>query len=417
MSSSRSLVLSAVAAAIMAIVLVSGVVAVGVLNTTHSTVSVTVPPTVSSQSNRSPQTTTQSIPPVSSGSTGAAVTSPTTTATSQSESTSGPVGALAVLMTDPPTVPEGVTNVFITYANLGIHVSGAGNDTGWHVLNVQGQIDLMSIINSTQTIAAANISSGNFNALEFNVTSAIVTFTGQNYTADLVYQHHALYVPIVGGISITGGQTSAAVIDVSPTVLLLGNTTDPTFAFIPDATAYTVPAQSVSTLHLQVGNRDNIQNASWWVKIQQASKFEITSAILTPTELSFTVENTGDAPVVLRIADLASTTSLSGGKVPLSNFASLLMISEVFVLQSNSTIRPITVVGNGVVESTIDNAGILVPAGRSETFTFNGNVTLGVAITSISKHFAVQQIVPGQTYILSLTGNGLIAQMAVTAGS
>jgi hypothetical protein len=34
-------------------------------------------------------------------------------------------GTLAILMTDPPTVPNGVTAVFITYADLAIHVSHA----------------------------------------------------------------------------------------------------------------------------------------------------------------------------------------------------------------------------------------------------------------------------------------------------
>ena len=129
-------------------------------------------------------------------------------------------------MTDPPTVPDGVTSVFIDYSNLAIHVSSAGNNTGWHVLGVGGQVDLMSVINSTQTIAKANISSGDFNALAFNVTSAIVTFNGVNYSADLVYQDHVLFVPIVGGINIIDGQASAAVIDLTPTVLLLGNVSE-----------------------------------------------------------------------------------------------------------------------------------------------------------------------------------------------
>ncbi len=401
MSSSRNLVLSAVSAAIIAIVLVSGVVAIGVLNTTHST-SITPPfsgvTTATSQSSSSPQigpSTTSSSPPVSQ---------------------SGPTGALAVLMTDPPTVPQGVTNAYITYADLAIHVSKAGNNTGWHVLNLQGEIDLMSVINSTQTVANANVSSGNFNALAFNVTSAVVTFQGRNYTADLVYQEHTLIVPIVGGINVIQGQTSAAVIDVSPTVLLLGNVTDPTFAFIPTATAYTVPAQSVGTLHLKVGNKDNIQNASWWVSIRTESKFEITGVSLTPKSLSFNITNTGNSPVMLRIADLASTTSVSGGNIPLSNFESLLMISEVFVLEHNSTIVPITVVGNGIVESLIDSAGYVVPVGHSETFTYSGNITIGVAITSIYKHAPTQQIIPGQRYILSITGNGQVAQAAVVAG-
>jgi hypothetical protein len=414
MSSNRSLVLSAVSAAIIAIVLVSGVVALGVLNTTQSTV-VTSPSSAvysGSQSNSPTQPAQVSSSTQTATSTEVPVSSP-----SSSPPASGGTNDLAVLMTDPPTVPDGVTAVFITYANLGIHISLAGNNSGWHVLDLTGQINLMSIINSTQTIVEANVTSGNFNALAFNVTSAIVTFQGVNHTADLVYQNHVLYVPIVGGINVTQGQTSAAVIDISPTVLLLGNETNPTFAFLPAAIAYTIPAQSVSTLHLKTGDRDDIQNASWWVSIQKASKFEITGVSLTPTSLSFNVTNTGNAPVMLRIADLASRNSISGGKVPLSNFASLLTISEVFVLEHNSTVVPITMVGNGIVESLIDSAGYLLPVGQSVTFTYSGNITLGVAESSVLHHPPIQPITATQTYILSLAGNGQIAQVAVMAKS
>lgn len=405
--------ISAISAVIIAIVLVSGVVAIGVLNTTHTN---SLPPfsystiTYPAQSNSSPQVSVQSTASQS-----------TIIETSQSYSGqntgSGPSGTLAVLMTDPPTVPEGVTNVFITYSDLGIHVSGDGNNSGWHVLNVGGQIDLMSIINSTETVADANITSGVFNALAFNMTSAIVTFQGQNYTADLVYQNHMLFVPIVGGITISAGQTSAAVIDISPTVLLLGNTTNPTFALLPSATAYTVPASSVSTLHLKVGNTDNIQNAPWWVNIERGSRFEITGVALTPDGLSFNVTNTGNFTVLLRIAAVVSKTSVAGGKVPISNFGQLLMISEVFVLERNSTVVPITAVGNGIVENLVDSAGFVLPVDHTATFTYSGKVVLGGAITSIYPHAPVQQITPGQTYTFALTGNGQLAATYVVAES
>jgi hypothetical protein len=408
MSSSRSLVVSAVSATIIAIVLVSGVVAIGVLNTTRTTEA--IPPnsvhTTTVQGN-SLSTTMSSIQPASSTSSSSSASSPPPNGT----------GDLSVLITDPPTVPTGVTNVYITFENLGIHVSGAANDSGWHILDVQGQIDLMSVINSTQTVATANITSGKFNALEFNVTSATVTFQGSNYTADLVYQEHTLFVPIIGGISVTNGEPSAAVIDVSPTVLLLGNLTNPTFAFIPSATAYTIPAQSVSTLHLQVGSRDNIQNASWWVAIQKNSKFAITGVFLAPSSLSFNVSNTGDYPVMLRLVDLASTTSTSGGNIPFTNFEVLLMQTEVFVLERNSSIIPITEVGNGVVENMINSAGYILPVGHSMMFTYSGNITFGAAFTPTLKNPQTSGVVPGQRYVLSVTGNGLIAQTAVDASS
>jgi len=152
MSSRSNVFMSGAIAAIIAIVLIGGIVTTGILNT------------------KSTNTLT-----LASGS-----------------------GTLAVLLTDPPTVPDGTTAVFITYSGLAIHVADAGNKSGWHVLNAQGKIDLMSIINVSQTIASENIQSGNFNALAFNITSATVTFNDANYSAYLVYQDHTLFVYLEG---------------------------------------------------------------------------------------------------------------------------------------------------------------------------------------------------------------------------
>src|SRR5579862_2303670 len=84
-------------------------------------------------------------------------------------------GTWSVLMTDPPTVPDGTTAVYINYSDVQVHVSQDGNNSGWTDLQSSGTINLMSILNSTQTIAAANITSGVFNGLRFNVTGAVVT--------------------------------------------------------------------------------------------------------------------------------------------------------------------------------------------------------------------------------------------------
>src|SRR5689334_14834462 len=85
----------------------------------------------------------------------------TSGSTSISSTTSGNApssgsGTLAVLMTDPPTVPDGTTAVYINYSNIQVHISQAGNYSGWIDLQSSGEINLMSIINTTQTIAATN---------------------------------------------------------------------------------------------------------------------------------------------------------------------------------------------------------------------------------------------------------------------
>jgi hypothetical protein len=346
------------------------------------------------------------------------VVNSTTQSTQQSSSTAqqsnGQTGNFAVLMTDPPTIPIGVTAVYINYTDVSIHVHNAGNQTGWTNLQTSGAINLLSVVNSTQTIATANISSGIFNALRFNITSAVVTFQGQNYTADLVYQEAYLFVAIPGGISIVNGTTSGAVIDMTPTVLLLGNTTDPTFAFMPEAKGYTLAANSIS-IHPHTGDRTDYQGQIW-TQIHEVTHFQITAVSLTPSSFSITVQNTGAATVNFRIAALTSTTSISGGWVPASSFGSISKISEFFVVVPNGSLVALNATTYKGMFLTLALAGYTLAPHESATFTYNGQITIG-ALSQLQGKTPTQSINVGQNYVTTIVGSGLYAQSAVIANS
>ena len=331
------------------------------------------------------------------------------------------------MMTDPPTIPEGVTNIYITYSDLAIHIADAGNDSGWYVLKSSGQIDLMGIINVTQTIATVSITSGLFNGLAFNVTSAVVTYQKTNYTADLVSQRHALIAWIVGGITISNGQTSAAVIDLTPTVMLLGTSSNPTFAFFPAAGAYVLPAQSISVSALHtVGAKQDIKDQSWWKNIETNSRFEITGLKLTPTSFSITVTNTGPGPAEFRLAAITSTVSLMGGFK--MGMAAIAETSEIFVVEPNATLTALTVYNKTAIAQTVASGGYVLPSQATVTFTYSGSITIGILqptmmSTMMTSHTATltqttQQITPGQRYIITIqTLYGERAQSIIQATS
>ncbi len=403
MSSNRSLVVSGLVAAIIAIALVSGAVFVGVLNTTTA-----VP--LSPQGNGGTESTsagTKSEVNVSSNQ------QTTPSAPNQPRAQSG---GLALLMTDPPTVPSGVSAVYLSYADLGVHVAGLGNQTGWRVLNTAGRIDLLSVVNYTQTVALANTSAGDYNAIAFNVTSAVVTFQSQNFTADFTSKTHLIFLPIDGGLTVVSGKTAAALIDFTPTVLLVGNQSNPQFAFVPAAKAYKVPTQSVGTLHLTVGDKDDIHAATWWIQILHGSKFQITQLTLTPSKLSIRIVNSGNSTLFLRLADLSAPVSVAGGTTEVPNSASMLSISEVFAIEENTTLSPVIQIGSGAADAVIDTGGYVIPIGASVTFDFTGNISLGIAQSSTALHpHPALQIVPGRPYLLTLIGNGIVAEARVTA--
>ncbi len=326
---------------------------------------------------------------------------------SLTEAQASGTGTLAVLMTDPPTVPNGTTHVYATYNSMQIHLTNDGNNTGWQRISASGQLDLMSMINVTQTVALVNIRSGTFNAIEFNITSAIVTYQGQNYSAYLIYRDHALFVPIIGGITISEGQTSAALIDLTPTVLLLGDPANASFAFIPEAHGYTIPAQSVPRNQIQrVGETASIVNQTLVGNYQP--KFIISKLTVSTTSLTVTVTNTGNIPLDFKLAAITGLSTTQGGsRASLPGIAS---ISEFFVVYPNTTLVPIVTSNRVDILKLVSNAGYILPAHASVNFSFSGTVTLGV-VQGTYPH-PVQQLVVGQKYLITVSTISKLAQAA-----
>lgn len=315
-------------------------------------------------------------------------------------------GTLSVALTDPPTVPSGVTAVYITYNDLQVHVAAAGNNSGWYDLNSAGQINLMSVINVSQVVASAKVQSGYFNWLRFNITAATVTYNGQNYSASLIYERHTLVVPIEGGIHVTAAQSTTALIDLTPTVLLLNGPSNPGFVFVPSAHGYVVPSQSVPANSIRVGERHDLSHDNWWQAIRTHSEFAITGVHLSGNSLSVSVENTGNASVVFSVAAISSQYSDSGG------YASALSLSQVFIVEPNATLVAVNGGTRGQILGNIASGGYLLAPKQSVTFTYSGPIALGGLI-----HSQVQQIIGGQHYVVSLEGNAKLAQAGATASS
>ena len=212
------------------------------------------------------------------------------------------------------------------------------------------------------------------------------------------------------------GQMSATVIDMTPTVLRLDNQTNPTFVFIPEARAYTIPAQSIGGLNLQVGGKDDIRAAPWWLAILHSAKYEITNVNLNATHISITIANTGNVSLVFKIAVLLSPTSVSGGRIPIASLGSILGTSEVFVLEHNDSMSPITEINNGVPAAMIAAGGYLLQPGATVSFSFSGNLSLGVALSNTPIHH-LRPINPGQRYVIALLANGMVAATTIVAAA
>jgi hypothetical protein len=158
-------------------------------------------------------------------------------------------GTMQLSMIDPPNVPGNVVAVYVNYSSIQVHEANAGNQSGWHNVTSSGTIDLMKIVSSSQVLGSANLPSGTYNIVRFNISSAVVTVnstsgTLQNYTASV--PSGMVQSVITGGINVKGGATSALLVDISPKVTYGGNQ----YTLVPSATAAPstpLPSSSVPT--------------------------------------------------------------------------------------------------------------------------------------------------------------------------
>jgi hypothetical protein len=130
-------------------------------------------------------------------------------------------GTLIIEMVDPPKDWGAASHVYIHYSAIMIHRADAANESGWSTVSVAGWINLTSVLNVSKAISQGPLQAGKYNVIRFNVTEAIVTVNGANYTATVA--SGKLNIPITrGGIQVNAevnaGGTTYLVIDVAPRV-------------------------------------------------------------------------------------------------------------------------------------------------------------------------------------------------------
>src|SRR2546427_8924370 len=350
---------------------------------------------------------------------------PNANTTNNTTTSSGAPGTLSVLLTDPPHVPLGVTKVYIAYSNLAVHVSEAGNQSGWTLLKSGGSIELLSTVDVSQTISSVKIAAGEYNLLRFNISSAQVTYNGKNYTAFV--PRSALIVPIVGGIEVNASKPSATIINIQPTVYNIGSASNPEFIIRQWAIAFPVPSSQVTEEEEHEGHRLSLIGKAWWADVQEryTSNAQITAATLTPTSLSLTVKDTGNQSTKIRLVVVGplSLTPLmvtEHDRPPTGLFG-----SAIFIVLPNATLVPIQKyilaahqqgVGAKDVVTALASGVYNLTAGSSATLSYKGTITLGFILHIVQPLQAGQSIVPGQQYLVSVLGDEALASQVVVAG-
>jgi hypothetical protein len=316
-----------------------------------------------------------------------------------------------------------VTKVYISYDNLQIRASGLDQSSGWIPVNVKGSIELLGTVNVSQTIASFHLPDGKYNMLRFNVSSAVVTYNGKNFTAFVV--HSVLYVPFKSPVEVTNSKVTAAIIDIHPNVLNIRSHSNPEFVIKTQANGFLVPSTEVTDQTEREGHRETLAGKSWWIQIQQNSTatLYITTASLTGISFNATAKNVGTEMTTLRLVIVTPLASLVATDSESEHRSPLLMGSLVFAVKSDGTLTPLSTLVHKTEGETDDRptvasaifqekGGYNLTGGASIQLAYKGLMTTGYGDV-VAASFS---IVAGQQYLITVVGEQSLASYVVVAG-
>ena len=324
-------------------------------------------------------------------------------------------GTLSILLTDPPSVPAGVTAVYITYSDLAVHAVGFG-DSGWVSIPGQGTIDTLGLVNLSRTISTSQIPALTYNLVRFNISKASIDFIGKNYT--VAVNSGQLTVAFVAGLKVNSSNAAAAIVDISPTVLNLGNQSLPSFTMAAGAHALQVPPEEVGPSMKTVGNETSLMGRGWFQSFRSSHSDDLTVSglALSPNAISFTAQNPGSDPMTIRLVVVTPDAPMDRVDAALGSVGT----SFVFSVQPDGSLKPVTGStnmhegesgdqGGGMgmsVQPLFGGQGYTIAGDASYRFSYSG------AITSL---FGGHSITSGSGYTVVVMGNDPLCVQSVNA--
>jgi hypothetical protein len=297
-------------------------------------------------------------------------------------------GNLAIMLTDPPSIPEGVSAVYLTYDGLQIHAVGFPSGSGWVRLDTQGTIEALGLANLTETVTSTDVPSGAYDSVGFVISACRVDYQGKNYTATVNSAN--LQVPFVSELTVAPSGTSTALVDIHSTILNLGTKLSPQFLANAAAEAVEVPPGQVQPS--SVGSMSSLKTTNWYSNFTQSygTRLSIGPVSLTSHSFSLTLMNPTRSPVPIRLIIIAPASSATR----ISPTAASLADSTVLLVQADGSLQLLQLGKSGEVTSTAQNlfhsTAYELPSGASATFTYSGNLNLPAGPTiSFGGHYSV----------------------------
>ncbi len=204
---------------------------------------------------------------------------------------------LSIQLTDPSLFPKNTQSINITYSSVQVHIKNA-TGSEWIDTYAGGSADLLSLVNSSETIAVVRIPlNSTVDMIRFNLTSGSIAINGTS--SPLVFPNQQFTSSVFGSPELN--LSSSLVLDFSPAIIPIFTANSTMFAMVPSLRGIAIQnVGSVAQL-----NQTFPLNAS--VRLALAGEkpnIEIGSASLgsngNQTQVSITVSDNSNLPLTLR---------------------------------------------------------------------------------------------------------------------
>ncbi|GEM_PF-760946 len=142
-----------------------------------------------------------------------------------------------IMLTDPPTVPQGTTYLNLTYISIAIHIVDTNGNSQWMQLNQSGTVNLLRLYNSNMSMVVGMFNiliNSTVDEISLSIASVIIGINGSSYNV----------TPLTSLLKINVGNSPAAgankaILDLSTTIVeIAGAGSQPLYlAMVPNAVA------------------------------------------------------------------------------------------------------------------------------------------------------------------------------------
>ena len=280
---------------------------------------------------------------------------------------------LYILLTDPPSVPQGTSSLTVSYDDIGVHVPGTGSK--FLSQKVTGTVNLLNLTNYAKTVAIFNFNNNvSVNQVSFNITSAQIVI--DNVTYNVSMQNSRVVVNVTGGTNSTYG---GVLVDLTPSILEVYTAQKSLFVMSPSAMA--VP-MSRSLINLEgmtsIGAMAILEPPT---KLQLAAarpNITITSASLAiagnRTDLSVTVQNNANTSITLRHLILSGYM-----KVPFS-----LATTGLSIITKSAQVQQQLAQFNATATNTTTNSSSNTTTNTTSTVPVNSTTPVNISKLNIT---------------------------------